>query len=125
MKLRLIRIGLSLLGNALGLLIAATVLDDMEIEVAPFIFAVLIFSVLSFILTPAIEKAGEKSVDGLQSLSALISTAIALWLTDLLSDGLKIAGIGTFLIATVLVWLSTVVIGVVLARFVLRRFLTD
>ena len=125
MKLRLIRIGLSLLGNALGLLIAATVLDDMEIEVAPFIFAVLIFSALSFILTPAIEKAGEKSVDGLQSLSALISTAIALWLTDLLSDGLKIAGIGTFLIATVLVWLSTVVIGVVLARFVLRRFLTD
>jgi uncharacterized membrane protein YvlD (DUF360 family) len=122
-KLRLIRIGLSLLGNALGLLIAATVLDDMEIEVGPFIFAVVIFSVLSFILTPAIEKAGEKSVDGLQSLSALISTAIALWLTDLLSDGLSIAGIGTFLIATILVWLGTVVIGVVLARFVLRRFI--
>ncbi len=123
MKLRLIRIGLSLLGNALGLLIAATVLDDMEIEVGPFIFAVVIFSVLSFILTPAIEKAGEKSVDGLQSLSALISTAIALWLTDLLSDGLSIAGIGTFLIATILVWLGTVVIGVILARFVLRRFI--
>ena len=125
MKLRFIRIGLSLLGNALGLLIAAVVLDDMSVEAAPFVLAVVIFSVLSFILTPAIEKAGEKSTEGLQSLSALISTALALWLTDLISDGVKIAGVGTFLLATVIVWLSTVIIGVILARFVLRRFIRD
>ena len=53
----------------------------------------------------------------------VVSTALALWLTDLISDGVKIAGIGTFLIATVIVWLSTVIIGVILARFVLRRFI--
>lgn len=125
MKLRFIRIGLSLLGNALGLLIAAALLDDMEISGAAFVVAVLIFSVLTFVLSPAIDKMTEKSVDGMQSLSALVSTALSLWLTALISDGLSIAGIGTFLIATILVWLGTVIIGVVLARFVLRRFVKD
>ena len=44
MKVRLIRIGLALLGNALGLLVAAAILDRMKVSGAAFVVAVVIFA---------------------------------------------------------------------------------
>jgi uncharacterized membrane protein YvlD (DUF360 family) len=122
MKLRLIRIGLALLGNALGLWLAAIVLGDMEISGAAFLLAVVIFTVLTVVIQPLVEKAAENSAEALQGGSGLIATALALLITAWISDGLQIDGIGTFLLATVIVWLGTVIIGVLLGRFVLRRY---
>lgn len=116
----LIRIGLSLAGNAIGLLVAAIILDDMSLSGAAFLIAVVIFTALTAVLQPLVSKVAEKNAPALQSGSALITTFLALVLTALISDGLDIDGAVTWILATVLVWLLTVIAGVVLAKLVLK-----
>jgi len=122
MQLRLIRVGLALAGNALGLLITALILDDMDVSGAAFVIAVVIFTLLMLVLDPVVSSLAEKYVDYLSGASALVSTALALLLTDWISDGMSIAGVGTWILATLLVWVATAIVGVVLGRLVLTRF---
>jgi uncharacterized membrane protein YvlD (DUF360 family) len=122
MQVRLIRIGLVLAGNALGLWIASLVLsDDMSVSGAAFIIAVVIFSALTLILEPIVSRLTDKYAEALTGGRALISTALALVLTAWISDGLSIDGFGTWLLATVIVWLVTAIVGVVLARLFLKN----
>ena len=122
MKLRLIRIGLTLLGNALGLWIAALLLDDdMSVSGAAFVLAVVIFTVLLLVLEPLVSRLAEKYADVLSGGSALIATGLALALTDWISDGLSIAGIGTWLVATLIVWLAAALLGIVLTRLFIKQ----
>ena len=122
MKLRLIRIGLTLLGNALGLWIASLLLDDdMSVSGAAFVLAVVIFTVLILVLEPLVSRLAEKYADVLSGGSALIATGVALALTDWISDGLSIAGIGTWLLATIIVWLAAALLGIVLTRLFIKE----
>jgi uncharacterized membrane protein YvlD (DUF360 family) len=52
----------------------------------------------------------------LRIFTSLVTTFLALLITDLLSDGLSIEGAGTWLLATVIVWLGTLLAGVILLR---------
>jgi len=122
MKLRLIRVGLALAGNALGLLITALILDKMSVSGAAFVIAVVVFTLLMLVLDPLVSRLAEKYADYLSGGSALVSTALALIITHWISDGLSISGAGTWILATVLVWLVTAIVGVLLARLVLKRF---
>jgi len=123
MRLRLIRVGLVLIGNALGLLITSWILDeDMDVSGAAFVIAVVIFTILMLVLDPLVSSLADKYADYLAGGSALVSTALALALTDWLSDGLSIDGVGTWILATLLVWIVTAIVGVVLGRIVLSRF---
>lgn len=122
MRSGLIRVGLTLAGNALGLWLTAVLLDDdMSISGAAFVIAVVIFTVLTVVLVPIVTRLTERYVDVLSGGSALVSTALALMLTAWISDGLSIDGLGTWLLATIIVWLVTAILGVVLARVFLPR----
>lgn len=116
----LIRVGLSLAGNAIGLLLAAIILDKMEVDGAAFVIAVVIFTVLTAVLEPFVSKVVEERSGLLQSASALIATFLSLVITVLVSDGLNIDGAFTWVIATVLVWLLTMIAGVLLAKLLLK-----
>ena len=117
MKLRMIRLGLLLVGNAIGLWIASLILnDDMRLSGLAFVLAVAIFTIFVAILEPLVTRAAERWADFLGGASALIATGLALILTGLLSDGLSIDGIGTWLLATLIVWAASAIVGLVLVR---------
>jgi len=116
----LIRIGLTLLGNALGLWVASLVLDDMHVSGTAFVLAVVIFTVLIAILQPLVTKMAVKHAESLQGGSALITTFLALVITDLISDGLSISGAVTWILATVIVWLGSLLAGVLLPMIFLK-----
>jgi len=116
----LIRIGLLLAGNAIGLLLAAIILDEMDVNGPAFIIAVVIFTVLTAVLEPFVAKVTEERPSLVQSASALIATFLALVITVLVSDGLSIDGVLTWVLATVLVWLFTMIAGVLLVKFVMK-----
>lgn len=117
----LIRVGLALAGNAIGLLLAALILDKVSLDGPAFVLAVIIFTVLTAVFDPLISKFTEDQHAIVQSASALISTFLALVLTVLISDGLRIDGVFTWVTATVLVWLLTMLAGVILAKFFLKE----
>lgn len=121
----LIKVLLEIGGNALGLVLAALLLKDMSLGGTAFLIAVLIFSAISMIAKPLIEKVALKNVEALQGSSSLITTFIALVLTKLISDGLDIDGVSTWVIATVIVWLVTLLAGIILPMIFLKKVIDE
>jgi Mycobacterial 4 TMS phage holin, superfamily IV len=115
----LIKIGLTIAGNAIGLLAVWLLLDDVHLEFSGFIIALLIFTVAELILEPLIEKQITKHAEKLRFATSLITTFLALLITDVISDGLDIEGAGTWVLATIIVWLGTLLAGVILVRLFL------
>jgi len=50
---------------------------------------------------------------------------VALIVTDLVSDGLSISGIGTWIAATVIVWIAALLAAFVLPFFGLKKYLEE
>ena len=120
----LVRVGLAVAVNAVALLIAAAVLDDFRIDAGGFVFALIVFSLASLIVRPVGAWMVTRWVQTLTRVVALITTFVVLLVTDLLSDGVQIEGALTWLLATVIVWLATVVYSIFdrrLQRGVMRR----
>ncbi|MEM8620253.1 MAG: phage holin family protein [Actinomycetota bacterium] len=116
---RLLRLALLFAGNAIGLIIAALVLSDVSLDLVSFIIAVVVFTIAVAIVRPLIGKVTRENAPALEGAGALVTTFIALVITDLVSDGLSIAGIGTWILATVIVWLGTMIAGWALPAFFL------
>jgi uncharacterized membrane protein YvlD (DUF360 family) len=117
----LIRVGIALLGAAIGLIVAATVLDDMTLDGAAFVIAIVIFVVLTAVLQPLIEKIGDENVSIIGTFSSLITTFLALLITELVSDGLNITGVVTWVIATLIVWVATALATWILLRMFIKN----
>lgn len=117
----LIRIGVALLGAAIGLIVGAVVLDDMTLDGAAFLLAIVIFVVLTAVLEPLIEKIGDEHLSLIATFSSLITTFLALLITELVSDGLNISGAGTWLFATLIVWACTALATWILLRMFIKN----
>jgi putative membrane protein len=117
----LIRIGVALLGAAIGLIIGAVVLDDMTLDGAAFLLAIVIFVVLTAVLEPLIEKIGDEHVSLIATFSSLITTFLALLITELVSDGLNISGASTWVFATLIVWACTALATWILLRMFIKN----
>jgi hypothetical protein len=123
----LVRTAIVLVGNAVGLVVASLVLDDFEINVTGFIVSLIIFTLAVALLTPFLESVlrRNRSTSAAVGGVALISTFAALVVTDLLSDGLDIGGIGTWIAATVLVWLGSLLAVFILPYLGLRKYVEE
>jgi uncharacterized membrane protein YvlD (DUF360 family) len=116
----LIKILLAIVGNAVGLVVAALLLDDVHLDVGGFLIALLIFSVAEVLIEPIIEKLFTSHAEKLRMFTSLVTTFLALLVTDVVSDGLEIDGATTWVLATVIVWLGTLIAGVILVRLFLK-----
>jgi uncharacterized membrane protein YvlD (DUF360 family) len=114
----LIRVGLAVAANAVALLIAAAILDDFSIDASSFVIAVILFSILSLVLRPILVWIVVRWARPLAGVVALVTTFLILLITDLASDGIQIEGAVTWILATVIVWLATVVYDVFSGRIV-------
>ncbi len=116
----LIKIALTIAGNTIGLFVASLLLDGFHLKVDGFLIALIIFTVAELLIEPLIEKLFTQHAEKLRMLTALVTTFLALLVTDLISDGLNIEGAGTWILATVIVWLGTLLAGVILVRLFLE-----
>jgi uncharacterized membrane protein YvlD (DUF360 family) len=121
----LVRLLVAVAANAVGLLVAAAVLDGMELDAGSFVLALVIFTVVFALMTPflasQLRRRNSAAIGGV----ALIATFVALLVTDLLSDGLSIEGVGTWVAATVIVWVTSLLAAFILPFLGLRRFMEE
>jgi uncharacterized membrane protein YvlD (DUF360 family) len=121
----IVRTLVALLANAVGLIVAAAVLDGMKLDFGGFVLAVIVFTVVFALMQPflgvQLRRVGAAALGGV----ALIATFIALVLTDLLTEGLSIDGVGTWIAATVIVWLAAVLAAFILPFLGLRKYLQE
>lgn len=121
----IVRTLITLAGNAVGLIVAALVLDDVHIDVTSFIVAVVIFTVVLALLQPflmvQLRRRGSSALGGV----ALIATFVSLVVTDLVSDGFSISGVVAWIAATVIVWVVSIIAVFVLPFLGLKKYLEE
>jgi putative membrane protein len=110
-----------LVANAVGLLVAAWVLDDMSIDGAAFVIAVVIFTAVEVVARPLFTQLALKNVGGLVGSTALVATLVGLIVTDWVSDGLTIDGAMAWVLATVIVWAASLIAGLILPVLLVKR----
>jgi hypothetical protein len=116
---------LTLLANAAGLYVAALLLDDFNISGEGYVTAVIIFTISTMILSPFVASVALRSMPAIMGGTALVTTLVGLVLTDILTDGLSISGVGTWILATLVVWLFSLLAAVILPLFLFKKALSD
>jgi len=99
-----------LLGSwAIGLLVATWVVPGVSLSLSGFVVAVMVFSMAQALLLLLILKLPHAYASLLLGGIGLALTMVALSLASLLTHGLTIRGIASWIAATVVVWLVTTV----------------
>ena len=114
---------LFLLGNAIGLVAAALLVDGFSITGFGLFVSLLFFTAAQIILAPFILKLSIKYVPALRGGIALVTTFIVLWLTTVFTDGLTISSLTAWVVAPLIVWLFALLAGIVLPLFLFKKAL--
>ena len=112
-----------LLANAVGIGVAAKVLDGMKLNWSALIEAVVIYTVVFALLTPFFANQLRRHQSSALGGVALIASLASLVVTDLISDGLTISGIGTWVAAAVIVWAASLLAAFILPYLGLKKYL--
>ena len=99
--------------------------SGMSIDVTSFIFVVLIFAVIQALLAPLFTNMSERNAPALTGGVGLITTFIALLVTDLISDGLSIDGVSSWVLATLIVWIATMIAAFVLPLLLVKKAVNE
>jgi putative membrane protein len=119
------RLVIALVANAVGLIVAAVALDGMSLNATGFVVAVVVFTVVFALLQPFLFSVFRRSPGPVLGGVALIATLASLIVTELLTDGLSIRGVGTWIAATVIVWLGSVLAAFILPYLGLKMYLDE
>jgi uncharacterized membrane protein YvlD (DUF360 family) len=117
----LIRTVIFLGSAALGLWVASLLLDDFSINLTGFVIAVVVFALAQSILSPFIMKMTHRYASAFLGGVGLVSTFVSLLLTTLITDGLSISGVTTWVLATLVVWLVTALATWLLPMWLLKE----
>ena len=112
---------LHLLANAVGLLIAAIALDDFRVDTLSFVVVVLLFTAIEIVLEPLMLKISLTYAPALRGAVALITTFVGLFVVTLVTDGLSISGLSTWVVGGLIVWLVSLVAAVILPLFLFKK----
>ncbi|MGV1037348.1 MAG: hypothetical protein ACOYD0_10035 [Candidatus Nanopelagicales bacterium] len=122
----LIATGIRLLANAIGLIVAALILDGMSITGAGFVIGVAIFTGSEVLFEPLLTKMAIKNVPALRGGIALVTTFVGLIVTVVISNifdlnAITISGVSTWFLATMIVWIAALLAGIILPIFLVKK----
>lgn len=110
---------------AIGLVVAAALFSGVDVATLGFVVVAAIYAIVLGLLSPMFERQAERSRSALSGGIGLVTTFVALLVTDLISDDLAIEGLGTWIGATVVVWLATLIASLLLPLFVVKRVVDE
>ena len=123
MLVLLARAVISLVANAVALLVADLVIDDVSIGATGFVVAVLVFTGVALLIEPLIRQMALKNAPAILGSTALVATLVSLIVTTLITDEMSISGATTWVIATVLVWAVALGARLLLPLVIFKRTL--
>jgi hypothetical protein len=116
----LIRVAVYLVAAAIGLLVASLFLDGLSVSFSSYLEVVLIFAVVQALLTQVFSRATDRKAPALSAGVGLFSALVSLMITALVSDGLSISGIGTWIGAAVIIWLVSMIAAFLLPLLLVK-----
>lgn len=118
-------VALHLIANAVGLAIAALVLPGFHIQAIGFVVSVLLFTAVEVILGPFVLKMAIQYAPALRGGIALVTTFLGLLVTSWLTDGLRIEGVTTWVLAPLIVWLCVLLAAILLPMVLFKNVLGE
>jgi low temperature requirement protein LtrA len=119
----LVSLVLALLANTLGIFVASILLSGFKISGVAFVIAVAIFTLVEVIADPLITKIALTNVPALRGGVALVTTFVGLLITSIVSSGISISGLSTWVLAPLIVWLFALIATLVLPLFIFKKTL--
>lgn len=119
MKRLLTLILATIVGNAVALVVADVSLRKVSLVISGFLAALVIYTIVSVVGEPIIRSFAKDRAPAIVGLSSLIATVVSLVVTVLVSDGLRISGSLTWVLAPLIVWIVSAIL-----RFVIVKALT-
>lgn len=117
-----IRLATSLAGIAVGIIVSAALLDDFSVDTTAVVLATALFWIVHLVVQfLALRVLVRQPSVALAGLLALGSTVVALIVVDIVVDGISISGVSTYVLATLIIWLSTVAGDIVGSRMIRTR----
>ncbi|MGH2979175.1 MAG: hypothetical protein ACRDLQ_06010 [Solirubrobacterales bacterium] len=117
-----IRLGTSLAAIALGIILSAAFLDRFSVDTAGVVVASALFWIVHIVVQfLALRVLIRQPSVALAGLLALGSTVVALVIVNIVVDGITISGASTYVVATLIIWLTTVVGDVIGGRMIQGR----
>jgi uncharacterized membrane protein YvlD (DUF360 family) len=89
----------NLIANAIALVVTAQLLDDMALDAGGLLLAVVVFTVVEVLVEPFFRQQAILTAPALLGSTALVATLASLIVTTALTDGLRISGAFTWVIA--------------------------
>ena len=115
----------ALIANAIALVVTALLLDDMALDAGGFVLAVALFTVIEVLVEPFFRQQAILKAPALLGSTALVATLVSLVVTSLISDGLRISGALTWVLATILVWAISLAGELLLPLVMFKRVLAE
>lgn len=103
----LIRAAIYICTAALGLLVASWILPEFKLEPQGFLVATAVFALAQSILTPFIFRLSNRYAPAALGGIGLLATLAALIIASIFPDGLVITGFTTWVLAALVVWMTT------------------
>ncbi len=121
----LLQIIVALSTAALGILLAALLLPGFKVQFAGFLAAIAVYAAAEALLAPVVKRAGRRYAPALMGGIGVITTFVALLITSLMPGGIAMADAATWLLAGLIMWLTTSLGGWILLAILEKRYLTD
>jgi putative membrane protein len=114
---------IQLAANALGFIVAASILDKMEVSNTGFVVAVVIFTIVYALAQPFLTQMALSKASALRGGVALVATLVGLIVTALIvgDDDLKISGAATWIEATVIIWIVSLLGVLILPAIFVKK----
>lgn len=116
---------MELAASAVGLVVAAWLLAGVTLTMPGFFVAVAVFTAAKVILGPLVFKLSFKYARALTGGIALVTTFVGLLVTSWLTSGLTITGASSWVMATIVVWLFSVIATLVLPLVIFKKTLAQ
>jgi low temperature requirement protein LtrA len=110
---------------AIGLPLANVLLSGMHMDVSSYIEAVVIFGLLQGLFSLFALRMARRRAPALLGGAGLVSSFVALLVTDLVSSGLTIDGVGTWVGATLILWIVSMAAAFLLPLLLLRHVVDE
>jgi len=123
---RILRGTLVALGaNAVALVVASTALPGFDLSVLDFPIVLVVFTLLALLVRPIVRSLIREYVPALAIVGSLVAAFVVLVIADLVLRGLSIHGLGTWVVATLLIWGVGILTSLALGAYVAKRVLPD
>ena len=117
----LAHVAYSIVSSAVALLICSWLLHNFTLNWKGFLLAVIVFTLAQAFLAPFVFKMATQHANGLMGVIGLVSTLVSLFVTSLFPGGLHIRGIGTWVLAALIVWILTTLATWLFPRFFFKE----